>query len=196
MIFARGYAISALNFEEVLPMNLYDPQLMKDVVAGFVRFIDRRHRNNEIYDASILPWPKEMIKEICTHRLETESNPHIRRTIADSLLCLAFYQEGIGIEAMQQCRLDLFTMDIASLSEDKLKRLRLTVAEHLPHLDCAKFLTILRLVQAEFKSLDTLCETMEKQHGTDTFTPDLTDTSASATILKEYANRRTPATRQ
>ena len=157
---------------------------MIDEVAAFVRFIDRRHRNNEIYDTSILPWPKETIKDLCLQRLKTEPNPLIRRTIADGLLCIVFYQDGVGPLPMQDCRLDLFTMNISSLSEEKLRRVKLTIAEHLPHLESEKFLAILKKVQDEFIALDELCDSLEMEHSSTPFTPDenAQDTSAFATI--------------
>jgi hypothetical protein len=145
-------------------MSQITPQMLKDVVSGFVRFIDRRHRNNEIYDSSLLPWPKELILDACLQRLKAEKNPLIRQTIADGLLCAAFYQDGVGAEALQNCRFDLFTVNIASLDESHLKRLRLTVTEHLPHLDSEKFIAMLSLVQAEFNRLNSTCEQIERQH--------------------------------
>ena len=147
-------------------MNHYNPQMLKDVVAGFVRFVDRRHRNNEIYDAAILPFPKQTILDCCLHRLSLEKNPLIRKTISDGLLCAAFFQDGIGLEPMQNCRLDLFTMDLSSLDEQQLNRVKQTVAEHLSHLDSDKFIATLRLVQAEFKRLNDACEAIERQHET------------------------------
>ncbi len=145
-------------------MNQYDPQAMNEIVTGFVRFIDRRHRNNEIYDSKNLPWPKATIIDLCLRRLKSEKNQHIRRTITDSLLCAPFYQEGVGMEAMQECRFDLFTMDIASLDEDKLRRMKLTIAEHLPQLESEKFMATLRLVQEEFNLLNKTCELLEQEH--------------------------------
>jgi hypothetical protein len=170
-------------------------QSLIDEVAAFVRFIDRRHRNNEFYDTSILPWPKDMIKDLCLQRLRTEPNPLIRRTIADNLLCIVFYQEGVGPLPMQDCRLDLFTMNISSLSEEKLRRVRLTIAEHLPHLESEKFLAILTRVQNEFIVLNDLLDSLESEHASTSFTLDenAPDTSAFATIQNLIKMKLHPA---
>lgn len=145
-------------------MTELSPEMMKQIVTKYVRFIDKRYRINEIYDASILPWPKETIIDCCLQRLQREENHLIRKNISDCLLSLAFFQDGVGTEPMADCRLDLFTMDLSSLDEAQLGRVRQAIAEHLPHLESGKFLAILRLVQAEFKGLIERTEAIEQEH--------------------------------
>jgi hypothetical protein len=154
-------------------MTKYSPEMLKKIVIGYVRFIDQRYRRNEIYDTSILPWPKETIFDCCLQRLKHEKNHLVRKNISDCLLSLAFYQDGVGNQPMVDCRLDLFPMDITTLDEDKLGRVKLAIAEHLPHLEGGRFLAMLRLVQADFRRFNDACEAIERQHAAAASTSDL-----------------------
>ena len=145
-------------------MSEYSKATMRSTIALFVKSIARRHRTNTIYDSSILPAPRETIIEYCLLRLKAEKNGIIRRNIADALLCIPFYQDGIGTPPMVDCRFDLFTMDLSSLDERQLGKVRLAIAEHLPHLDARRFLAVLTRVQAEFRQINELCEEIEREH--------------------------------
>jgi hypothetical protein len=137
---------------------------IEQIVTGYVKFNQRSYHSEAIQDASILPWPKQKIVDSCLQFLEQTSNPNIRRTVGHHLLQAAYYQDGVGEESLFNCRFGLFPVDLNSLGDKELAKVRALVARELSHLDPDRFIPLLRRVQAEFKELNEACEEIEKRH--------------------------------
>ena len=137
---------------------------IEQIVTGYIKFNQRCYYGNQIHDASMLPWPKQEIIDACLKRLERTSNPNVRRSIGHHLLQTAYYQDGVGEESLRNCRFELFPVDLNSLGDKELAKVRALVARELTHLDPDRFIPLLRRVQAEFKELNEACEEIEKRH--------------------------------
>lgn len=137
---------------------------IEQMVTGYIKFNQRCYHGHQIYDASMLPWPKDQIIDACLQRLEWTENPNVRATIEHHLLQTAFYQDGVGEEPFRNCRFDLFRTDINHLPDEEFAKVRELVVKELSHLDPDKFIPLLGRVQAEFKELNAICEAIEKQH--------------------------------
>ena len=143
-------------------MDVRSPAELDKIVTRYVKVVQRNRPCNEIRDVSSLPWPKDVIIDACLQYLAKNKNPNIRDTVSGSLLLLSFYQEGVGDKPLTDCRFDHFPMDINSVSDAEMTRLKEIVAENLPHLDPDHFLRLLRLVQADFRKIDAACEAITR----------------------------------
>jgi hypothetical protein len=138
-------------------------QQKKKVATDLIRFLQRKWLPDTIWDTSALPLRKETIIEECLCFLESTRNPHTREMVNGYLLRLSFYQPDVGEQPLRNCRFDLFPVDITSLDADGLATLKTAVAEHLPHLDCDRFIDLLSKVQADFKRIEAACQTIATQ---------------------------------
>lgn len=134
------------------------------IVAQYIKFINRRKPCDEILDTCLLPYPKQAIIDACLRFLETSSNAAARENLADDLLHISFFQDGAGAESLEDCRLDQFTMDVASLPDADRSKLIKSVSLRLPHLNAERFIHFLILVQADYKQLLERCEAIMNEH--------------------------------